>query len=281
MKITSPSRQALAHLTSDEEAVFRCETALGFKDQADAEAALKAIRPFWRMGERPKLDGLAPSVAAELLLTAGILTGWIGGRTNTKETQEEAKNLITESITYYESVGDEKRIAAARSEIAFCYWRAGQLDEARILLRQALDELPPQGTTRARAILKLVTIESTALRFEVSSGILEESTAVFENISNDTVVGSYHNEIAIVHRNFAKSEPLRRDQHLQKALRESEIADHHFTLGRNNVYRCVVKNNVGLILFNLSRYKEAHKYLTRSAKAHCQSQRQGARGSNR
>ena len=260
MKTTSPSRQAVSHLTGDEEALLRCETALEFKDQANVESALKAIRPIWRMGERPKIDGLAPSVAAEVFLTAGIITGWVGGRTENKETQEEAKNLITESITYYESVGDKKSMAAARSEIAFCYWRAGQMDEARILLREALEDLPT-GTSRARALLKLVTIESSSLKFDVSARILDENAPLFEDVSNDTIKGSYHNEIAIVLRNFARAEPAKRDEYLQKALTEFEKADFHFALGRNSVYRCVVKNNVGLILFNLSRYKEAHKYL--------------------
>ena len=73
--------------------------------------------------------------------------------------------------------------------------------------------------------------------------------------------GSYHNEVAIVLRNLAKSEPLKREEYLQKALGEFEKADHHFALARNSVFRASVKNNVGLILFNLNRYKEAHKYL--------------------
>lgn len=262
MKTTSPTRQAVSPLTADEEAVFRCETALGFKDQADVDGALKAMRPLWRrLGERPTIEGLDPSVAAEVFLTVGILTGWVGGRIENKAAQQDAKNLITESMTYYESVGDKKRLGAARSEIAYCYWRAGQLKEARILLLEALDLLPPQGTTRARALLKLTLIESSALRFDVASRILDENVALFENLSNQTLKGSYHNESAIVLRNFAKAEPSKRDEYLRQALSEFEKADHHFALARNNVYRAVVKNNVGLILFNLSRYKEAHKYL--------------------
>lgn len=262
MKITSPTRQAVSPLTADEEAVFRCETALGLKDQADADGALKAMRPFWRrLGERPTTAGLDPSVAAEVLLTTGILTGWVGGRIENKAAQEDAKNLITESLTYYESVGDQKRLGAARSELGYCYWRAGQLKEARIILIEALELLPDQEVARARALLKLTLIESSALRFDAAARILDENATLFESLSNDTLKGSYHNESAIVLRNFAKAEPLKRDEYLRQALSEFEKADHHFALARNSVYRAVVKNNVGLILFNLSRYKEAHKYL--------------------
>jgi hypothetical protein len=55
----------------------------------------------------------------------GILTGWIGSKNQIKEAQETAKNLITESINYFESVGDQKQLAAARVELAYCYWRDG------------------------------------------------------------------------------------------------------------------------------------------------------------
>lgn len=262
MKTSSLTRQAVSHLTADEDAVSRCESAIVSKDQADGDGALKAMRPLWKlMGGRPNTDGLDPAVTAEVMLTAGILSGWLGGRMEIKAAQEEAKNLITESITYFESVGDTKMLGAARSELAFCYWRAGQVEEARILLRESLDLLPPQGTSRARALLKLTAVESSALRFDVAQRILEDNVTLFENLSNDTIKGSYHNEVAIVLRNLARSEPLKRDEYFQRALSEFEKADHHFALGRNSVYRAVVKNNVGLILFNLSRYKEAHKFL--------------------
>lgn len=261
MKTTSPTGQDVSQLTADEEAVFKCETALGLKDQADGNGALKAMRPLWsQLGERPTTEGLSPSVAAEVLLTAGILTGWVGSRTESRAAQEEAKNLISESITYYESVDNKESLGAAQAEIAYCYWRTGQLDEARIMLLEALEHLPA-GNSRARALIKLTSIESSDLRFDVASRILAENAALFESVSDHTTKGSYHNEIAIVLRNFAKSEPLKREEYLQKALGEFEKADHHFALGRNSVYRAAVKNNVGLILFNLLRYKEAHKYL--------------------
>ena len=32
------------------------------------------------VGERPETEGLHPSVAAELLLSVGILTGWVGSQ---------------------------------------------------------------------------------------------------------------------------------------------------------------------------------------------------------
>jgi len=125
------------------------------------------MRPLWkRVGERPDITELHASTAAEVFMCVGILTGWIGSKIQIEGAQETAKNLFTESITYFESVGDVTRIAAARTEIAYCYWREGELNEARIMLREALKRLTTEGDTRARAILKLATVELSAARFK-------------------------------------------------------------------------------------------------------------------
>ncbi len=261
MKITSPKINT-AHLTPNEEALYRCEVGLAFKDRGDYEGAQKVMRPLWRrVGDRPELKELHSSVAAEILLSVGILTGWVGSKNEIQGSQEAAKNLITESITYFESVGDLKKSAAARVEIAHCYWRDGELSEARIMLLEALKRLTAEGNTRARALLKLTMVEVSASRFNVALKILDENAPLFKKVINHTTRGNYHNELAIVLRHLAKSEPLNKDDHLQRALSQLMKADHHFQLAKNKLLRSCVNNNVGMILLNMSRYKEAQKYL--------------------
>lgn len=259
MTITSPKLDT-SHLTANESALLRCQTALELKDKGEYEGAEAAMHPFWKgLGARPDTQALHPSIAAEVLLTVGILTGWIGSRNDIKWAQESAKNLITESITYYESVGDLKKVAAARAEIAYCYWREGELGEARIMLREALQKLTLEANTRARALLKLATVEWSASRYNVALGILTENASLFEKVVNNSIKGTYHNQLAIVLRHLAQSE--KRDEYLQRAKAEFERADQHFKLARNNVFSASVKNNLGLILLNLARFREAHKYL--------------------
>ena len=76
------------------------------------------MRPLWkRVGEHPNTKGLHPSVAAEVLLCAGILTSLIGSRDEIKEANEWARDLLTESITYYEitSRRDQDRMLYAQN----------------------------------------------------------------------------------------------------------------------------------------------------------------------
>ncbi|HEU4712228.1 MAG TPA: helix-turn-helix domain-containing protein [Pyrinomonadaceae bacterium] len=259
LKLASPKFDT-SHLTPNAEALSRCETALELKHKADHEGALQVMRPLWRgVGHRPDTKGLLPGVAAEVFLCTGILTGWIGSRNQIKGAQEIAKNLITESISYYETESDAKKVAEARTEIAYCYWRDGELNEARIMLLEALERLTTAGITRARALLKLSIVEQSAARYYEALKILTDNTSLFAKVTHHATKGDYHNELAMTLEEIAEAE--KRDEYFQRALTEYKAAEHHFKLAKNHPFRASVKNNVGVVLLKLGRFKEAHKQI--------------------
>src|ERR1043165_45230 len=93
------------NLSLDEQAELRCQLAKQREDAGQYEAARQAMGEFWqRISEHPKIEGLQPSVAGEVLLRAGVLTGWIGSCNQIEDAQETAKNLISESISIFESL---------------------------------------------------------------------------------------------------------------------------------------------------------------------------------
>lgn len=261
MKITSLGLGA-SHLTVNELALLRCQTALDLKDRGNYSSAREAMDCLWkRVGDAPEVKGLHASVAAEVLICVGVLTSWIGSKEGIEEAQESAKNLISEGISFYESVNDVKRVAAARAEIAYCYFRQGAFDEARIMLAEAIQKLTTEGNTRARALLKLATVEWAASRHNLALKILNDNAYLFKKLTNNIIKANYHNELAVVLRHLAASDHVNRGKLLQRAIGEFEAADHHLQLAKNKVFRISVKNNVGLILLNLSRFKEAHRHL--------------------
>ncbi|HEX6716034.1 MAG TPA: tetratricopeptide repeat protein [Pyrinomonadaceae bacterium] len=218
------------------------------------------MRPYWRgVGAEPNTAGLDPSVTAEILLCAGILTSWIGSKNQVSQAQEIAKDLLTRSITYFEAIRDVTKVAVAQSEIAYCYWREGAANEARSWLHEAMNKLTFEGAARARALLKLSTVEWTSGRFREALELLSKNDSLFRKITNPTIRGGYHSELAIIHRNLATTE--NKFEYFQRAINEYKEAERQFRLARNPIYRADVINNVGFLLFKLSRYKEAHKYL--------------------
>jgi tetratricopeptide (TPR) repeat protein len=259
MKITSLKVNA-SNLPANEEALGRCEAALALKDKGNFEGARDVMGHLWKgLGERPDTQGLHQAVTAEVLLCLGILTGWIGSKNEVKEAQELAKNLITESITSYETIGDVMQVAAAQVELARCYWRQGELGESRIVLCDALERLTADGNTKAKALILLAAVEWTASRYDVALRILTQNASLFDKVTNHATKGNYHNEFAIVLRQLAKSG--NRPEYLRRAIDEFEKADHYFKLAKNSAFRSSVKNNLAVVLLNLSRFKEAHRYL--------------------
>ncbi len=103
MKIGSPKLDT-SHLSPNDEALQRCRMALDLRDKSDYEGVRLVMLPLWkRVGDDPKVKGLEPPVAAEVLLCVGILTSWMGSREGIEKSQETAKNLIGKAITIFES----------------------------------------------------------------------------------------------------------------------------------------------------------------------------------
>jgi tetratricopeptide (TPR) repeat protein len=259
MTITSRDLNT-ANLSANENALVRCHAALELKDRGDYSAAQQVMRPIWpRMGEPPITANLHQSVLAEVLLSVGILTRWIGSKNRVEGSQEAAKDLISESIALYEIGGDIQKVAVARVELACCYWREGALDEARITVTSALERLTTKGNTRARALLRLAIIEWSDSRYREAFEILSENAELFKKITNHTLRGTYHNQLAMVLRKLVPSE--RPPDYFKRVLKEYEAADAAFKLARNSVFRADVKNNIGNLLRELSRHREAHRCL--------------------
>ena len=119
----------------------RCAVAKKLMSAGNYEAAREALGELWGgVGNRPEIEGLPATEQAEVLLRAGALSGWLGSSSQVPGAQGFAKDLISESIRAFESLGDQEKIAEAQSDLALCYWREGAMDEARVWFREAYRE---------------------------------------------------------------------------------------------------------------------------------------------
>lgn len=249
-----------SHLPANARALYLCERALELKERGEFNAAREVMRPLWRqLGERPDTEGLNPLTTAEVLLCAGILTGWIGGQNQIKEADEWARDLLSESMRMFEVEKDAKKVAQARTEIAYCYRRAGSLDEARIWFTEALQKLTMEGNARANALLGLSVVEWSLSRYDESFKILTDNASLFRKITSHGLKGFYHNQLAMVLRSVAPSH--NRESYYKRAIREYEAAEVEFKLARNTLFRADVKNNLGFLFYKLSQFRQAHQYL--------------------
>lgn len=262
-------RDLLHHLTDQnlsatQRAQARCQLAIQLETEGDYEAAREAIGELWQgIGERPVLEGFDEETRGAVLLRTGVLTGWLGSARQISGAQELAKNLITESIEIFEELRDNSHVAEGQIELACCYWREGAFDEGRVWLNEALHRLCDNDIElRAKALLRSAIIEKDSKRFLDALRIHSEAAPLFEQLKNQCLIGSFHNDFAIVLRNLASSED--RQDYIDQALIEYAAAAYHFEQAGHIRYQACVENNLAFLFWRLQRFAEAHKHLDRA-----------------
>ncbi len=251
-------------LSRDERARLRCQLAKELERGGNYQAGQGAMGDLWpRVGERPALDGLDQQTAAEVLLRAGALSGWIGSAKQTIGAQETAKNLISESITIFESLHETEKVAEALTDLAYCYWREGAFDEARITLCDAIARLSDEDVElKAWALLRAAIVEAAAARLHDALRILNDAEPLIAECASDTLKGNFHNNRAGTLKNLGLAE--RREDYTDRALVEYVAASLHFEQAGHTRYRAAVENNAGLLLLKLGRFDEARPHLDRA-----------------
>src|ERR1041385_147166 len=237
-----------------------CEFAKHLENKGDFDLAQQALSEYWLgPGERPQPNGLSPDLAAELLLRAGVITGALSGKSQIAGVQEAAKNLINESLSVFQSLNCEQKIEEAQVELALCYWRTGEVNEARVLLEETLSRMKGGGDVRCRAIVRLAIVEYEESRLNESLGLLTTNSSLFQNSDNDTLRGSYHSTLGNVLEGLW--EKKQRSDYLDRALIEYTAASYHFEKVEHRFYLALVQNNLGFCYFKINRCQEALDHL--------------------
>ena len=82
---------------------------------------IEALGPLWRgLGQRPALGLLGGLAAAEVLLRAGAISGWLASARQVEGVQDAAKDLLSESIARFLELGQHTK--AAEAQLCWAFW---------------------------------------------------------------------------------------------------------------------------------------------------------------
>ncbi|GAC1446173.1 MAG: hypothetical protein NVSMB56_02380 [Pyrinomonadaceae bacterium] len=253
---------------------LECALAKRFEDAGDYEAAREVLETTWHgVGERPRVEGFDAYTSALVLLRAGTLTGWLGSA-NGENAQERAKDLISLSLAMFEMGGCKLEAIETQYELSLCYWREGAFDEARIVLRTALDKLSELESEKkeelhARLLIRAGLVERCAQRLDESVRLLEEARPLVGMLDDDLLKGKFHGELATTLNSFVAAPKLnakKHEEYLDRALIEFAAASFHFEQAGHIRYCARVENNAAMLYLQLTRYADAHAHLDRAEK---------------
>ncbi len=251
-------------LTPSEQVHACCSIARKKLELGDYDAGIAELKPWWTVGEWPKQEGLGSWAAAELLLTAGTLNGWVASTREIVGGQKSAERLLSGAIVLFDHLGDKNRSAEGRVELGFCYYRQGLFDLARTTLRTALNDLSDeQIELKEIALIRIASVERNTGRLHDALGVLKEAGTLIEALSPWTR-GRFHLEFATTLRGLGTAENRR--EYFDQALSHYRNAFSHFEKIGNRRYTAIVENNLGYLLSTLKRFDEAKTHLGRARK---------------
>jgi tetratricopeptide (TPR) repeat protein len=263
MKFDSlPARTAGGQRRTAEGVWEVCQSARRLEEAGEYEEAEAALADFWDgVGSEPRVAGLPDAEAAEVLLRAGAITRRINRPGVAPETLELAKDLISRGLNLFERLGLSERVAESRSELAYCYWRKGEHDNARVQLHGAVAGLP-ESDLKAEALLRLAVVEKSAGRTREALSILEGAAPLFESSPSRTLKGRFHLERATFLKNLGASEG--KEELTDAALIEYEAAAYQFEQAESRRNLGLVENQIGFLLLEKNRLPEAYTHLDRA-----------------
>ncbi len=246
-------------LSPSEQVLASCAIAREKLEAGDYDSGCLALRPWWSLGEWPLQSGLTNSAAAELLLVAGTLSGWVASSKQILGGRKPAEALLSGAIAIFQQLGENIRVAEGRIELACCYYHQGSFDLARATLLRALDALTDnERELRSVGLIRLAIVERLAGGMHDALGLLGEAAPLLAR-SNDWPKGRFHLEFANTLKDIGIAE--NRKTYLERALGHYSQALTHFKRIGNHRYTAIVENNHGYLLSSLKRFDEACSHL--------------------
>jgi tetratricopeptide (TPR) repeat protein len=250
-------------LTQNERVLLRCRLASEFIHVGQYETAREALEELWQgVGARPDVEKLKPFTAAEVLLRCGALSGWVGGAQHIGGAQEKAKDLLFESLRMFKAQNQGTKVSEAKYELSRCYFRLGAYDDARMILKQAMEGLGERDDDlKAKIYIRQSVCEIWTSRYHDALCVLEKAREFFES-SGDAIKGKWHSQRGIVLRRLAIAE--HRPDYADRAIMEFTAAIFHCEQAGHERYCANNLNNLAMLLYQLGRYADAHERLDRA-----------------
>jgi len=238
-----------------------CRLARQLELKGEYACAAERLHHFWRgVGERPNTEGLSAEDAAQLLLQAGSLTGWLGAARQIAGAQSTARDLISEAARTF---SDSDSILECKNELAVCYWREGDLEAATAVAREAFGRSRSGTSQRLFLVNTLVSLEIQQGRLKGAGELLSSHADEAKTIDVPFARAAFHSHLGFVckRRGEESADEDERADLLDVALIQYEGACAFFEeMGHaRNVAR--TKNNIAMVFIVRGSPELAHPYI--------------------
>lgn len=235
----------------DSQTLEACSQAKQLEGEGDYRGAHAIMEAAGRY-----LDRLTEHTRACVLLLIGTLTCRLSSSGQIVNAIEQAKDCLTQSLDLFERTNDRSGAAEACYGLGLCLRYEGAFDDARVWLNSALDRTSNNDRELlCRILLLSAIVEEDAGQLHEALWLLEQVATICDSIENHNLLGTYHNEFALILKKLARVE--RKHEYEQRALIEYEGACYHYECAGNERFKASSVNNIGVLLNQIGRPADA------------------------
>ncbi len=245
--------------------IAMCDLAKQLEDSGEYADAARAMGKWWLgIGAKPDVSQLPDNKKAAILSRIGALSGWLGSMKQIPDSQEKAKDLISEGADLFKLLGDYQNWAETRSDLAVCYWREGAFNEARIILQDVLGSgfvFPPE--LEGKILLRSVSVEISTKHFGNASILVNQAVSVVEDKGSPLLRGKLYFYRAFTLRSLGEEDQNNRNL-LLSAVDDYHKAGLYYEKAKHNRYVAMVENNLGYLYLSIQDFPNAHSHLDKA-----------------
>ena len=228
------------------------------------QEGLECLSPLWsNYTERPLTAPYTVAVQAEILLRCGALLSYLDGY-KYLDSQELARDWLTESVEKFRSVGISDKIAEAETELAMTYWRESRHSESFTWLEAASAKVVnPLNAVKIKNIsyqLLVLFSLNTPLSLQAGLALIKDQDICVELCEDSRVKVHYYNNSALL--------MTRIGQMADALVRHQKCV--HFCLEVGNRFSlAIAENNVGFVYNHFKQFDKAVEHANKAIKV-CQ-----------
>lgn len=229
--------------------------------QGEYLRAVEQLSYFWEgVGTRPRTDGLSIEDAAELLLRAGALTGWMGAAEQIQGAQSMSRDLVAEAARLF---AEPEKILECQNELASTYWREGDFETAAAVAREALNKSAYGTPQRLSLVNTLALVEIHRGHLKTAAALLAAHADEAHCIRFPYARAVFHNQSGFVcqRRGEESQDADERTELFDRALIEYEGSCAFFEEAGHLRHKARAKNNIAMTFIVKGQPHLAHRYI--------------------
>jgi len=215
------------------------------------EDALRLISEGWTAPDvLPDVAAMPAGEAAHMQLRYGTIVGFHGHSRGISGSQARSKDLLTNAMELFSTLGEIERVAECQNFISLAYWRTGEYREAETWVEQAfLHDLPSTNDVRlySHIIRSLILLSQRKHEKNVRYCLPLEET--FRMHADAFLNGSLFSNLGISLKDLGRT---------AEALAYLDLAGAFHERSRHRPYLGTVKNNQALLYKDVGRFRMAH-----------------------